>query len=92
VADIGSFFRLVVCAWPTWSQHNGVEDQHRFDADPDSDPNVHVDADPDPDPDWNQNDADPHADPTSGFKLVGKSEFFYWSQHYRFTIFLISDK
>jgi hypothetical protein len=31
-------------------------------------------ADPNPDPD--QYDADPHADPTPSFTLVGKSRFF----------------
>ncbi len=41
------------------------------------DPNFDVDADPYPDPDWHQNDGDPHADPTSSFIHVGKSEFFF---------------
>jgi hypothetical protein len=45
-----------------------VVDRHRFDAD--SDPNFHVDAD------RHQNDADPHADPTSRFPHVGKSKYF----------------
>ncbi len=35
------------------------------------DPNFHIYADPDPDQDWNQNDADPHADPTPSFTHVG---------------------
>ncbi len=38
---------------------------HRFDDDTDQDPIFHVDGDTDPDPDWHQNDADPHADPSS---------------------------
>ncbi len=67
---------------------HSVEDRHRFYADPDPDPNVHVDAVPDPD--RNQNSYDPHADPTPGFTLVGKSEsefhqcqILYW---YRYVI------
>jgi hypothetical protein len=56
----------------TTLHRHSVEDRHRFNADPD--PNVHIDAVPDPD--RNQNGFDPHADPTPGFTLVGKSEFF----------------
>jgi hypothetical protein len=37
-------------------------------------PNFHFDVDPDPDPERRQNDADPHADPSPSFTLVGKSE------------------
>ncbi len=33
---------------------------------------VDADPDPDPDPDGYQNDADPHAGPTSSFTHVGK--------------------
>jgi hypothetical protein len=51
-------------------------DRHLFDADPDPDLTFHFDADldpdPDPDPDWHQNNADPHADPTSNFTQVRK--------------------
>jgi hypothetical protein len=39
-----------------------VVDQH---------PNFHVDSDPDPD--WHQNNADPHADPTTSLTHVEKS-------------------
>jgi hypothetical protein len=36
----------------------------------DPDPNFHIGTDPDPDPDWNQNDADPHADPTQVLHIL----------------------
>ncbi len=42
-------------------------DRHRTDAAPD----------PDSDPDWRQNDADPHADPTSSCTQVDKPEYFF---------------
>jgi hypothetical protein len=46
--------------------------RHRFDADSDRDPTLYFDADPNPDPDWHQNNADPHADPTSSYTHVEK--------------------
>jgi hypothetical protein len=48
---------------------DSVLDRHRSDADPE--PNFYFDADPNPDPEWQQNDADPHADPTPSFTHVG---------------------
>jgi hypothetical protein len=45
-------------------------DRYRFDADPDPDTNFHVNADSGPDPDWHQNDAVPHADPSSCWKII----------------------
>jgi hypothetical protein len=44
------------------------DDRHRFVPGPAS--NFHVDADPDSE--WHQDNADPHADPTSRFTHVGK--------------------
>jgi hypothetical protein len=49
---------------------------HRFDADPNPDPNFQVYADTYLDPNWNQNNADPHADPTLSFKHMGKIRIF----------------
>jgi hypothetical protein len=56
-------------------------DRLRIDADPD--PNFLVDTDPEtyPDPDWHQHDADPRADPTPSFTLVGISDIFL-SRHF----------
>jgi hypothetical protein len=48
---------------------------------PDPDPNFHVEADPDPDPGWHQNNADPHADPTSSITHVVKAKKFFTFCH-----------
>jgi len=49
-------------------------------SDADPDPTFRFDADPDPD--WQQNNADPHAEPTPRFTHVGKLGniffYFYW--------------
>jgi hypothetical protein len=50
------------------SKDSSVAVRHLVDADPD----IHLDANPDPDLLWNQNDADPQADPTSNFTHFGK--------------------
>jgi hypothetical protein len=58
-------------------------------------PNFHVYANPDPDPDWHQSDADPHADPTTSFNYVGKSDFFTFGHsitNLKCFLFLISVK
>ncbi len=59
---------------------NSVLVRHRFDADPDLDPNFHFDADQDPD--WDQNDADPHADPTKFYtcQKIRKTFFYFYLQ------------
>jgi hypothetical protein len=50
-----------------------IAERVRFDADPV--PNFYVDADPDLH--RNENDADPHADPTQGFTRQSKYFFFF---------------
>ncbi len=57
-------------------------DRRRVDADPDPDPNFHVDANSDPDQDWHQNYADPQADPTISFILVGNPNCFTFNHSF----------
>ncbi len=49
-------------------------------------------VDANPDPYWHQKDSDPHADPTTSFTDVGKSECFkyFLSLHCQFTMFYLS--
>jgi hypothetical protein len=37
---------------------------------------------------WHQNDADPHADPTPIFSLVGKSELLFLVTELEFNMFI----
>jgi hypothetical protein len=79
-----------------YQTRESVVDRHRSDADP-----IRIRISllmpiqiRNPHPDWNQNDADPHADPTPSFTSLRKSEYFFYTAmpFCNYFIFLISVK